>query len=140
MHTIKTVVRREGESLICVVEAYCKSNIKTVEDLFKAINKSVTEWIENSEEGLDWFVNITSEDANIGDLSSYMDGGFSSPLDDTIDKHPKDDIENYLIKNGIIALFMKTFGNEKENNWSYDTHIFDEERTEKVIEESTQYN
>ena len=84
-----------------------------------ALRKAVTAWVRTTKEGREWYES-TSQDANIGDLCAY-----GIP-----DRVAKD-----LAGQGIRSLTVECTSTSDRHicrNWTYDTHLVDEENLAEV--------
>lgn len=121
-HKIQTIARRDRENTVCIIEATCKNEIENSLDLFNALVKGMTEWVEVSQEGLDWYQG-TVEDANIGDLACFLDTEFRG---NSLEDFHEGFVEYHLIKNGILNLKLQVIDiSRNECDWYYDRHIVD---------------
>jgi len=103
------VVQRDGESTFCIVRAQTKDQIESEGQLLEAIQRAVTDWIDNTEEGKAAF-RERGWGLNVGDLASYLG-------DDYLKAALKD--------RGVEYLKMETqFGTELEGCWDFDTYLY----------------
>jgi hypothetical protein len=100
------------ENTFATVKARVVSDVRSLHraDVFvQYMRKAITQWIRSTEEGRE-FLSETSDDLNIGDLSSY---GVTAKL------------QKELKKVGILSLSIETNSREGEHNWEYDDNLFD---------------
>jgi len=84
-------------------------------ELQAAVQRAVTEWTRNSEEGRRAYAN-SGEDFNVGDLANELSG--AGPLRDKTDP-----LHNALIKQGLTHLSVDVFCDDQPTGWEFDDHL-----------------
>jgi hypothetical protein len=105
---------RPGESLFAIltVEVARGARINTADQAFKAIQKGVTQWVKETEEGKKLW-KYSSNDMNIGDLA----GNEITP-----------ELRKYLLAAGIEHLDIEIVqSNDEECSYHYDSIIVNED-------------
>lgn len=109
MFDYRTLVVREDKSADAIVIAKTQKKMSDL-DFFTAVRRSITKWVKETEEGKRAFA-YSSEDFNIGDLSSYT---------------CSEELQSRLKTEGINKLDITiNFVNEANVIWVYDTHLVD---------------
>lgn len=91
----------------------------TKEQFLKAIQKAVTAWVKNSDEGKKALANA-ADDYNIGDLALDLDTKGEILLSDW---GPKD-IHYWLIQEGLIGINIKIYSDMCDwKFWEFDDHL-----------------
>jgi hypothetical protein len=86
------------------------------EELKNAIQRAITDWVRNSEDGRRAFA-ASGEDFNVGDLAEELPGfrGSLAP--------GADPLAAALIKQGLTYPSIDTYCDDQPSGWEFDDHL-----------------
>jgi hypothetical protein len=114
------VIREDRESVANVTANVINESLLDNSKFLEALIRAITNWMKCTDKGKKAF-EYSSEDFNIGDLSSYLEDA---------------NLKGLLYEQGISDLTVSIYTCAESNpNWVYDTHLFD---ANELVEESDQ--